>query len=65
MSLQDLQDKVDGLESDLQSAVDLMVRVARGEQTVQKMGEWLSLNYPKHRERLPEHMRTLPPKRES
>lgn len=63
MSLQDLQDRVDGLESDLQSAVDLMVRVACGEQTVQAMGEWLSLNYPNHRERLPEQMRTLPPKR--
>lgn len=63
MSLQDLQDKVDGLEADLQSAIDLMVRVARGEQTVQGMGECLSLNYPKHRERLPEPMRALPPKR--
>jgi hypothetical protein len=60
-----LQDKVDGLESDLQSAVDLMVRVARGEQTVQGMGEWISLNYPKHREQLPAAMRALPPQRES
>ena len=64
MSLQNLQDKVDGLESDLHSAVDLMVRVARGEQTIQRMGEWLSLNYPKYRQRLPEQMRALPPKRE-
>lgn len=59
-----LQDKVDGLEADLQSAVDLMVRVACGEQTVQRMGEWLSLNYPKQRDRLPELMRTLPPVRD-
>ncbi len=65
MSLQGLQDKVDGLESNLQSALDLMVRVARGEQTVHRMGEWVSLNYPKCRERLPELMRALPPKRES
>jgi len=64
MSLQELQDKVDGLECDLASAVDLMTRVARGEQTVHAMGEWISLNYPKYRERLPEHMRALPPKRE-
>ncbi len=63
-SLQDLEDEVDHLRSELQEALALMVRVARGEQTVQGMGELVSLNYPKFRERLPEAMRALPPKME-
>ncbi len=58
-----LRDKVDGLEADLSSALDLMVRVASGQQSVHKMGEWLSLNYPSVREKLPVEMRTIPPQR--
>ena len=60
---EDLIDKIQGMECDLDSALDLMVRVARGEQTTDEMGRWVSLNYPKYRERLPEHLRELPPKR--
>lgn len=63
-SREDLIDTVEGLECDLDHCVELMVRVARGEQTVQRMGEWVSLNYPKYREQLPEQMRVLPPTRE-
>ncbi len=60
---QDLIDEIEGLECDLDAAVELMVRVARGKQTIQAMGEWVSLNYPKYRDQLPEAMRALPPRR--
>lgn len=56
-----MEDKIDGLESELDSAIDLMVRVARGEQTVHNMGEWVSLNFPKFRDRLPAAMQATPP----
>lgn len=45
--------KAAGLEEELDYAVDLMVRVARGEQTVERMAEWVSMNFPKFRDRLP------------
>jgi len=56
----DLQDTVDGLEAELDSAIDLMIRVAHGEQTVQAMGEWVSLNFPKRRVDLPNDMQVSP-----
>lgn len=52
-----------GLSFELDTAIDLMVRVARGEQTVEEMGKWVSLNFPKFRNRLPEALREVPPKR--
>ena len=60
---QDLIDEIQGLECDLDSAVELMARAARGEQTIEAMGEWVSLNYPKYRGQLPEAMRALPRRR--
>jgi hypothetical protein len=54
------QSKASALEIELEWAVDLMVRVARGEQTVQRMGEWVSLNFPQERKRLPKKMRVTP-----
>lgn len=60
-----LSDKVDGLTSDLEAALDLMTRVASGKQTVAKMGQWISLNYPELRDKLPKAMRIKPPKRKS
>ena len=60
-----LHDKVDGLTEDLNAALDLMARVASGKQTVMAMGEWLSLNYPSLRHKLPKAMRIKPPKRKS
>ncbi len=44
--------KAAGLEWELNEAVDLMVRVARGEQTIERMAEWVSMNFPKFRDRL-------------
>jgi hypothetical protein len=41
-----LSDDVDGLSSDLDSAIEVMRRRVRGEATVESMGEWLDLNYP-------------------
>lgn len=52
----------DGIKDDLAKALEVMVGVARGEQTVQRMGEFISLNYPEYRNLLPELMRILPPK---
>ncbi|HEY4488434.1 MAG TPA: hypothetical protein VJB97_02865 [Candidatus Paceibacterota bacterium] len=43
--------------------VQVMVRVARGETSLQQLGEWVSLNYAEYRHMLPEQMRVLPPKR--
>ena len=40
-----------------------MVRVARGETSLQELGEWISLNYAEYKDQLPEQMRVLPPKR--
>ncbi len=62
-SREDLLDKIQGMDCDMDSAIDLMVRVARGEQTTDEMGKWVSLNYPKFRVKLPERLRELPPKR--
>jgi len=58
-----LVDELQGMECDLEHAVELMCRVASGRQTLQAMGEWVSLNYPKYRDMLPQEMRALPPKR--
>ena len=60
---QDLIDTIEGMECDLESCVNLMVRVASGKQTTDEMGRWVSLNYPKFSDRLPAHLRELPPRR--
>ena len=39
-------DKIDGLQSDLDSAIAVMRRRVSGEASVESMGEWLHLNYP-------------------
>jgi hypothetical protein len=56
------RDRAESLQEDLQSTLSLMVRVARGEQTVYEMGQWVSLNYPSWRHQLPASMRATPPK---
>ena len=50
-------------EECLENALQVMVRVARGETSLQQLGEWVSLNYAEYRHMLPEQMRVLPPKR--
>jgi hypothetical protein len=40
------QDKIDGLSSDLDSAIEVMLRRVSGEADVASMGKWLGLNYP-------------------
>tara|TARA_B100000745_G_scaffold264391_1_gene189080 strand:- start:345 stop:608 length:264 start_codon:yes stop_codon:yes gene_type:complete len=59
--VENLEDKVDGLEYELDAAIDLMARVCSGKQSVHNMGEWISLNFPKFRERLPAQMQAKPP----
>jgi hypothetical protein len=41
-----LQDRVDGLQSDLEAAIAVMWRRVNGEADIDSMGEWLDLNYP-------------------
>ncbi len=60
---EDLIDEIQGLECGLNHAIELMCRVASGKQTLQAMGEWMSLNYPKYRHLLPKGMQVLPPTR--
>jgi hypothetical protein len=67
---QDLIDEIQGYQSEaefyeteLRLALDLMIKVASGRQTSDEMGRWVSLNYPKRRGELPEHLRELPPER--
>jgi hypothetical protein len=62
-SREDLIDEIQALECDLDYCLELMVKVASGNQTTDEMGKWVSLNYPKFRERLPERLRELPPTR--
>ncbi len=53
--------KIEALEWELKEAVDLMARVAAGTQTIQNMGEWVSLNFPEFRDKLPKQMQAVPP----
>ena len=57
----DLLDEIEALECELNMAIDLMARVASRKQTVFRMGEWVSLNFPKFRDKLPKRMQALPP----
>jgi hypothetical protein len=41
-----MQDKIDGLSIDLDSAIVVMRRRVSGESDIASMGEWLGLNYP-------------------
>jgi len=56
------RDRAEGLEEDLKSVLDLMLKVVCGDQTVEEMGRWISLNYPKRRRELPTHLRERPPR---
>lgn len=51
------RDRAGGLEEDLASALCLMIRVVKGEQTAERMGEWIYLNYPELRHQLPGHIK--------
>ena len=62
---EDLLDTIQGMECDLEAAVELMAKVASGKQTADEMGRWVSLNYPYYRETLPEHLRELPQRRKN
>jgi hypothetical protein len=58
-------DTIDGLKSDLDSALEVMTAVVQRKQSVASMGRFISLNYPKLRPALPKSMRVLPHKRSS
>ena len=40
------RDRAEGLECDLDSAIQVMRRRVRGEKDIKSMGRWLDLNYP-------------------
>lgn len=42
----DLRDRVEGLECDLDSALDVLIARIKGEKPLETAAEWLRLNYP-------------------
>jgi hypothetical protein len=52
--------EADTLKDERDACLRLMCRVARGEQTLQAMGEWIYLMYPQFRKSLPLRMRVKP-----
>ena len=51
------RDTSEGFREDLNSALNVMIHVIRGQQTVLGMAQWIADNYPDMRARIPKNLR--------